>query len=90
VLTAANSTEILFVAAFSSAGDSVPMSFGGLCDESADWWSNYWKTGAFVDLTVSNSSEAKELQRRTVLSQYLTVVNSASMNPPQGELDTSL
>lgn len=87
VLTAANSTEILFVAAFSTAGDFVPMSFGSLSDEAADWWSNYWTTGAFVDLTASNSSEAAELQRRTVLSQYLTVVNSASTNPPQGEFN---
>lgn len=85
LLTAANSTEILFVAAFSSAGDFVPMSFGGLSDIATDWWSDYWSTGAFVDLTASNSSDAKELQRRTVLSQYLTVVNSASTNPPQGE-----
>ncbi|KIH94951.1 hypothetical protein SPBR_03618 [Sporothrix brasiliensis 5110] len=84
LLTAANSTEILFVAAFSSAGDFVPMSYGGLTDEATDWWSDYWTTGAFVDLTASNSSEAKELQRRTILSQYLTVVNSASTNAPQG------
>ncbi|CAK7230814.1 hypothetical protein SCUCBS95973_007700 [Sporothrix curviconia] len=83
VLTAANSTELLFVAAFSSAGDFVPMSFGGLSDAATDWWSDYWASGAFVDLTASNDTQAKELQRRTVLSQYLTVVNSASTNPPQ-------
>lgn len=31
----------------------------------------------------TGSAEAKELQRRTILSQYLLAVNSASDFPPQ-------
>ena len=40
---------------------------------SASWWETYWRTGAFIAFP----AEAEELQRRTILSQYLLAVNSA-------------
>ncbi len=86
LLNTPNSTDIMFVVAFSVEGDFVPMTYGGVSDISSDWWSDYWTTGAFVDLTSSSAPEAKELQRRTILSQYLSVVNGASSSPPQGEI----
>lgn len=52
---------------------------------STSWWEEYWTKGAFIDLTSSNSPNATELQRITILSQYLVAVNSASSNPPQGK-----
>ncbi|KAM0282579.1 hypothetical protein ACHAQH_002947 [Verticillium albo-atrum] len=48
-----------------------------------EWWPSYWEKGAFVDLTGSASEDANELQRRTILSQYLVAINSASDYPPQ-------
>ncbi|KKK24336.1 hypothetical protein ARAM_007455, partial [Aspergillus rambellii] len=39
--------------------------------------------GSFVDLTVTQDADAKELQRRTILSQYLLAVNSAGNDPHQ-------
>ncbi|ETS78757.1 hypothetical protein PFICI_08610 [Pestalotiopsis fici W106-1] len=51
------------------------------CSES--WWEEYWTMGAFIDLTASTSPNATELQKITILSQYLVAVNSASSNPPQ-------
>lgn len=51
---------------------------------SRDWWESFWNSGAFVDLTTTPSAKATELQRRIVLSQYLTAINSASAYPPQG------
>ncbi|KAI1636153.1 Six-hairpin glycosidase-like protein [Biscogniauxia mediterranea] len=50
---------------------------------SAAWWETYWRSGAFIDLSKTKSPNATELQRRTILSQYLTTVNSASSYPPQ-------
>ncbi|OJJ99087.1 hypothetical protein ASPACDRAFT_1901628 [Aspergillus aculeatus ATCC 16872] len=50
---------------------------------STQWWAQYWESGSFVDLTGSNSSDAAELQRRIILSQYLLAVNSAGHDPPQ-------
>lgn len=50
---------------------------------SAQWWINFWETGAFIDLTETNNSTAVELQRRIILSQYLLAVNEAGRDPPQ-------
>ncbi|GAP88999.1 putative six-hairpin glycosidase-like protein [Rosellinia necatrix] len=52
-------------------------------DASSQWWESFWNSGAFVDLSASSSEKAAELQRRIILSQYLTAVNSASAYPPQ-------
>lgn len=52
-------------------------------DSSINWWSSYWETGAFVDLTSTFSSSATELQRRIILSQYLLAVNEAGQDSPQ-------
>jgi hypothetical protein len=48
-----------------------------------NWWSNYWETGSFVDLTQNKNQQAIELQRRIILSQYLLAVNEAGNDPPQ-------
>lgn len=51
---------------------------------STSWWQTLWNSGAFVDLSETTSADATELQRRIILSQYLTAVNSAGTLPPQG------
>lgn len=51
--------------------------------QSTSWWEGYWTSGAFIDTTSVNSTNATELQRRILLSQYLLAVNSASSLPPQ-------
>ncbi len=43
----------------------------------AKWWQNYWMNGGVVDFTGSKHPKANELERRIVMSQYLTAVNSA-------------
>ncbi|KAI1293293.1 Six-hairpin glycosidase-like protein [Xylaria venustula] len=50
---------------------------------SGESWESFWNSGAFVDLSETTSTNATELQRRIILSQYLTAVNSASTLPPQ-------
>ncbi|KAI1173177.1 Six-hairpin glycosidase-like protein [Nemania sp. FL0916] len=59
-------------------------SFAEIETSSETWWESFWNSGAFVDLSATNSEQATELQRRIILSQYLTAVNSASSNSPQG------
>ncbi|GKZ37830.1 hypothetical protein AbraIFM66950_009619 [Aspergillus brasiliensis] len=59
-------------------------SYSELSTESRKWWSKYWTTGAFIDLSATKNESAQELQRRIILSQYLVAVNEASNNPPQG------
>lgn len=45
-------------------------------------WEAFWTEGACVDLSGSTHPQAGELERRTVLSQYLTAVNCAGSLPP--------
>lgn len=46
-------------------------------------WNDFWDKGAMVDFSECTDSRAPELERRVVLSQYLTEVNCASSTPPQ-------
>ena len=50
---------------------------------SARWWENFWEKGGIVRLNRSRDPHAVELERRIILSQYLTAVNSAGYAPPQ-------
>ncbi|MBQ6916816.1 MAG: hypothetical protein IJQ64_03370, partial [Prevotella sp.] len=46
-------------------------------------WNAWWKAGAIVDFSQCTDQRAKELERRVVLSQYLTQINCANNMPPQ-------
>ena len=46
-------------------------------------WSGFWQGGAAVDLEGSKDPRAKELERRMVLSQYLTAIQCSGSRPPQ-------
>jgi protein-glucosylgalactosylhydroxylysine glucosidase len=48
-----------------------------------DSWKNFWATGAAVDFSACTDPRAKELERRVVLSQYLTKIQCAGSTPPQ-------
>lgn len=44
-------------------------------------WADFWKKGGAIDLSESKDERWKELERRVVLSQYLTAVQSAGSYP---------
>ena len=46
-------------------------------------WRRFWSTGGAIDLSGSSDSRAQELERRIVLSQYLTAIQCAGSIPPQ-------
>ena len=46
-------------------------------------WNHWWKQGAIIDFSRCTDPRAKELERRVVLSQYLTQINCANNMPPQ-------
>lgn len=50
---------------------------------SEDHWRRFWTDGAAVELAGSKDPRAKELERRIVLSQYLTAIQCAGSRPPQ-------
>ena len=51
--------------------------------ESQESWKAFWESGAAVDFEGSTDPRAHELERRLVLSQYLTKVQCGGDNPPQ-------
>jgi hypothetical protein len=46
-------------------------------------WPRFWSSGAALDLAGSTDPRASELERRAVLSQYLTATQCAGSLPPQ-------
>ena len=46
-------------------------------------WPDFWTSGAAVELSATEDPRAKELERRVVLSQYLTAINCSGSLPPQ-------
>ena len=46
-------------------------------------WEDFWNSGAAVDLSKSLDPRANELERRIVLSQYLTAIQCSGSLPPQ-------
>ncbi len=46
-------------------------------------WRQFWNTGAAVDFSGSRDPAASELERRVILSRYLTAVQCAGSIPPQ-------
>lgn len=52
-------------------------------DASKTGWSEFWRTGAAVDLSGSTDPRWMELERRIILSQYIMKVNEAGSLPPQ-------
>ena len=46
-------------------------------------WRGFWKSGGFVDFGRCTDPRAPELERRVVLSQYLTAIQCSAPVPPQ-------
>lgn len=58
-------------------------SFNNTLAAAETYWKNYWNNGAIVDFSQCTDERAKEIERRVVLSQYLTAVNCQGNTPPQ-------
>ena len=46
-------------------------------------WKHFWKTSGMVDFSACTDPRAAELERRFVLSQYLTKIQNSGSLPPQ-------
>lgn len=46
-------------------------------------WKRFWESGGAIDFSACADPRANELERRTVLSQYLTKINGSGNLPPQ-------
>ncbi|WP_197289671.1 hypothetical protein [Saccharothrix sp. NRRL B-16348] len=59
-----------------------PVAFTEALTASERWWPRFWSSGGVVELDSSEDERAPELQRRIVLSQYLTAIQCAGSLPP--------
>jgi len=73
-----------FVCAFSPqpVRQALP-SVAGVCDAAKAHWQDFWMNGGAVELAGSADQRAHELERRIVLSQYLTAIQCSGSMPPQ-------
>ncbi len=85
VLSSANGAgSIELVAWFSPhaiQGETDPLA--AVQSASARHWKQFWMSGAAIDLSGTPDPRAQELERRLVLSQYVTAVHSSGSLQPQ-------
>jgi hypothetical protein len=85
-LTAPGATQLTLLVEFTPQAQPPRLPLADTArDAVAAWWESYWKKGGVVDFTGSRDSRANELERRIVLSQYLSALNGAGYMPPQEE-----
>jgi hypothetical protein len=84
LLTPSAAASFEFSCIFSENNKSVVIpSYEKIKTNSISSWASFWQRGAAVDFTGSTDTRAKELERRIVLSQYLTKIQCEGSNPPQ-------
>jgi len=76
------SLEVVFC--FSPTKIDEPLSdFQVVRRAAANHWRQFWTSGGAIDFSECTDSRAAELERRVVLSQYLTAINCSGSMPPQ-------
>lgn len=68
---------------FAQNDENVNSSIKSIAIANQKTWKNFWESGAAVDFTGSTDERANELERRIILSQYLTKIQCAGNYPPQ-------
>ena len=53
-------------------------------DATEHYWKKFWTNGAAVDFSGSKDPRANELERRVVLSQYLTAIQCSGSTAASG------
>lgn len=81
--TAADSIECVLAFAPLEAFLAGLPAFAAVLRSAASHWGHFWSTGGAVDFSGSTDPRAHELERRVVLSQYLTAIQCAGSLPPQ-------
>ena len=62
--------------------DAIP-AFVSIEKSSIEGWKNFWLSGGAIDFSRSTDPRANELERRVILSQYLTKLQCSGTMPPQ-------
>ena len=82
-LKVSDSSRFEFSVRFSEKRDTEPVPlFDKTFEAAKTHWRSFWESGGAVDLSQSKDSRANELERRIVLSRYLTEIQCAGSLPP--------
>jgi hypothetical protein len=77
-------SRLEFVAAFAQREIKTPLpTTAATVAASARHWHRFWTQSGAIELAESKDHRAIELERRIVLSQYLTAIQCAASKPPQ-------
>jgi protein-glucosylgalactosylhydroxylysine glucosidase len=81
---AATTGSFAFTCRFGKKINANPVPSFIVVKENNEWqWPLFWKRGGAIDFTGSTDKRAFELERRIILSQYLTKIQCAGNYPPQ-------
>jgi hypothetical protein len=83
ILPDKKSDALELVCEFAAKANPRLTSFAQTKSDAQKNWNNFWKTGGAIDLSGSKDPRWFELERRIVLSQYLTAIQDTGENPPQ-------
>lgn len=76
-------TRLAFTCRFSARPQHGELKFAAARSAGQTAWREFWQSGGAVDFSGSTDPRAAELERRVVLSQYLTRIQCAGSQPPQ-------
>ena len=76
--------EIVFAFAPSEIAEPLP-SFEAVRTAAAEHWKQFWTSGGAIDFSACTDPRAAELERRVVLSQYLTAIQCAGSLSAAGD-----
>jgi hypothetical protein len=77
------SNRFSFSCIFSPRQQNTKLSFAQTASSSTTAWRQFWQSGGAIDFSGSTDPRAAEIERRVVLSQYLTRIQCAGSFPPQ-------
>lgn len=80
--TGGGSLDIVLAFALEPFADPLP-DFDATREAAARHWAAFWESGGALDFSDCTDPRAGELERRVVLSQYLTAIHCAGPMPPQ-------
>lgn len=78
-----NTLELSCLFAPTTNKEQTVPSFSEIQTSSTSGWQHFWESGAAVDFSGSTDKRAHELERRVILSQYLTKLQCSGTVPPQ-------
>jgi hypothetical protein len=76
------SLEVVFGFSPEEINEPLP-DFQSVREAAARHWRQFWNSGGAIDFSKCTDPRAAELERRVVLSQYLTAINCSGTMPPQ-------